>query len=62
MDHAMLDLTEIPGAAEGDEIVLLGAQGTDLVAAEEMAAWCDTIPYEILARLGPRLRRIEAGG
>ena len=62
MDHAMLDLTDIPGACEGDEVVLLGSQGTARITAEEMADWSGTIPYEILARLGPRLKRHQSTG
>jgi alanine racemase len=58
MDHAMVDLTGIPDAAEGDEAVLIGAQGNDHIRAEELASWAGTISYEVLARIGPRVRRL----
>jgi alanine racemase len=41
----------------GDEVVLLGRQGGDAIDAAEWAAWMGTIPYEVVARLGPRLPR-----
>ena len=62
MDHAMIDLTAITQAAEGDEVVLLGEQGSARVTAEDLAAWSGTIAYEIVARFGPRLaRRTKTG-
>ena len=48
MDQMMVDVTDIPGAREGDEAVLLGRQGDEQIDAEEMAAWLDTISYEVL--------------
>ena len=54
MDQIMADVTDIPGAAMGDEVVLLGAQGDDRITPEEMAVWCGTIPYEIMTGLGLR--------
>ncbi len=62
MDHAMVDLTEVPQAAEGDEVVLIGGQDADAITAEAFARWAETIPYEILSRLGPRVPRIFVPG
>jgi len=61
MDHSTIDLTDLPDAVEDDEVVLLGSQGNSRVLAEDLAAWSGTIPYEIVARMGPRLRRRYAG-
>jgi alanine racemase len=63
MDLTMIDLTDHPSAGVGDEVVLLGRQGRERVTAEEMAAWAQTIPYEIVCSIGGRsTRRIfEAG-
>jgi alanine racemase len=58
MDHCTVDLTAVPGAAEGDEAVLVGRQGDECIRAEDLAAWEGTISYEVLARLGPRLHRV----
>jgi alanine racemase len=58
MDHAMVDLTDVPQAAEGDEVVLIGDQGGDAITAEAFARWAGTISYEILSRLGSRVPRL----
>jgi len=52
MNLIMVDVTDIPDAEVGDEVVLLGAQGDETITAESLAAQTDTIPYEILCRLG----------
>jgi alanine racemase len=65
MDLTMLDLTDHPTAALGDEVVLLGTQWEGAVTAEELAAWAQTIPYEIVCSAGsrnPRRHLDSAGG
>ncbi|MEQ1793513.1 MAG: alanine racemase [Nitrospira sp.] len=57
MDMVMIDVTEIQGAAVGDEVILIGRQGTDQITAADLANWTGTIPYEILCALGPRIPR-----
>ncbi|HEY2920206.1 MAG TPA: alanine racemase C-terminal domain-containing protein, partial [Candidatus Binatia bacterium] len=44
---------------QGDEVVLLGRQGDAEVSADEMAAWANTISYEILTSIGVRVPRIH---
>lgn len=56
MDQFMVDVTGL-GAKVGDEAVLLGRQGDEVIDAEEIAARCGTISYEILSALLPRLPR-----
>jgi alanine racemase len=56
MNMFMVDVTDA-GAAEGDEVVLIGEQGTESITAEEIADAIETIAYEVLARLSPRLPR-----
>ncbi len=51
MDMAFLDVTDAPGAAVGDAVTLIGADGGARITAEELAAACGTIGYEIVARL-----------
>jgi len=58
MDLCMVDVTDVPGAALGDEVVLLGRQGGQEVGAGELASWLDTIPYEVLCGVGARVPRI----
>ena len=42
----------------GDEAVLLGRQGDEQIDAEEMAAWLDTISYEVLCSPSKRVPRV----
>jgi alanine racemase len=57
MDMLTADVTDIDGVGPGDEVVFLGSQGGQTIDAREMAAWIDSIPYEILCRLGSRVER-----
>lgn len=58
MDMLMLDVTDIPTAKAGDEVVLIGKQGERQVSVADLAKAADTIPYEILVRISPRVRRV----
>jgi alanine racemase len=58
MDQLMIDLSGVPGAARGDEVVLYGAQGEEAVTVEEVAGALDTISYEILCAVGKRVPRL----
>lgn len=58
MDQIMVDVTDIPGCAAGDEVVLMGAQGEACITADELAAWADTISYEILLAPSGRVPRV----
>jgi len=58
MDMTAIDVTDIPGAKAGDEVILLGRQGKEEISAEQVATWLDTIPYEVLTRIGSRVERV----
>jgi alanine racemase len=58
MDLTMIDVTDIRGVTEGDEVTLLGRQGNAEISADEMAAWANTISYEILTSIGARVPRV----
>jgi len=58
MNMCMVDVSDIPGASIEDEVVLLGRQGDERIAAEQIAGWCGTIAYEIVSRIHPSLPRI----
>jgi len=58
MNMTMIDVTHIPEAEPEDEVVLLGRQGDERISAEEIAAVCHTINYEIVSRLGSHIPRI----
>ena len=58
MDQIMVDVTDIPGAQAGDEVVLLGRQGEEEISAQEMADWLGTISYEVLLAPSVRVPRV----
>ncbi len=58
MDQMMVDITDIPEASVGDNVVLLGAQGTERITADDLAHWADTISYEILLSISDRVPRV----
>ena len=60
MDQLMADCGDHP-VEVGDEVVLIGAQGSDRITADEWAARLDTISYEVLCGIGPRVPRTYAG-
>ncbi|MCP9470657.1 MAG: alanine racemase [Nitrospira sp.] len=57
MDMIMVDVTNIPGVTVGDEAVLIGRQGDERITAHDLAQWAETIPYEVLCAIGPRIPR-----
>ena len=58
MDMCMADVTGVPEVQLGDEIVLIGRQGDEEIAVEELADLCDTINYEILCGIATRVPRV----
>lgn len=58
MDLTIVDVTDHPAVRPGDEAVLLGRQGSAAITANDLAAWQDTISYEVLCRIGPRVTRV----
>jgi alanine racemase len=57
MDAITVDVTEVPGVQVGDHVTLIGADGAERIRAEEVAAWSNTISYEVLTSIGPRVER-----
>ncbi len=62
MDVTVVDISGVPGAAIGDVVTFLGADGDERITADEMAELVDTISYEILTGFTPRLPRIWLEG
>lgn len=58
MDLTMIDVTDVPGVAAGDDVVLIGRQGSESITADDLATWQDSIPYDVLCAIGPRVPRI----
>ena len=55
MDQLLVDVTDLPEAAPGDMVTLIGRDGNEELRAEELAGLCGTITNELLSRMGPRL-------
>ena len=56
MDSCMIDITDIEGVAEGDEVKIFSAERGN--SADDMASVLGTIPYEILTSVAKRVKRI----
>lgn len=58
MDSTLIDVTNVPGVAVGDEVVLVGRQGEQRIGAEEVAQAIGTIPYEVTCAISKRVPRV----
>jgi alanine racemase len=58
MDQTIVDVTEIPETALGDEAVLIGDQGSERITAAAVAQLTGTIPYEVLCGIAARVPRM----
>ena len=59
MDLTLVDVSKIPGAAEGDDAMLIGSRGSLKVDAAELAELSGTVPYEILCGISKRVPRVH---
>jgi alanine racemase len=57
MDMIMADVTGVD-VSPGDEVVIIGSQGTERIDVREMAAALGTIPWEVVCRVGTRIQRV----
>ena len=62
MDFLSIDVSDIEGVAVGDEVVVIGRQGDEVITADDIAASLDTISYEVLTHIGNRVIRRSIGG
>lgn len=60
MDQTIIDLTDVPQAAVGDEVEIISPDPSAPNSVENLARLAGTIPYEITCLLGNRVRRIPA--
>lgn len=59
MDFMMVDITDIPSAAIGDSVLIFGEdEHGHYVSPEDLASRGDSIVYELITCLGPRIQRI----
>jgi alanine racemase len=59
MDQAAINISHIPNVRQGDEVVLIGQQGTEIITAEEVAENLGTVNYEVVSELLARIPRIS---
>jgi alanine racemase len=52
MNLTMVEVSDIPEVAEGESVTLLGADGGERLTADDLAAWAETISYDIYCTLG----------
>lgn len=61
MDRCAIDITHLPNVRTGDEVVLIGVQGSDEIRVEDVARRLDCTSYEVVASLSPLIPRIVIG-
>jgi len=61
MDLTMVDVTDVGGVSEGDEVVIMGRQGDAIITAGELASRINTIAYDIVTGIGGRARKVYSG-
>ena len=58
MDQMMVDVTDIPGAALNDRVVLVGSYGEETITMEQISAAADSFNYEFVCGISRRVPRI----
>lgn len=58
MEKTTVNVSHIPNARAGDEVVLMGRQGGQEISADEIADWLGTLHYELVTSIAPRAPRI----
>jgi alanine racemase len=61
MDLTTIDLTDIPEATVGDEVILWGGTGEATISVNDVARLAQTISYEMLCTVGKRVPRVCRG-
>ena len=62
MDQCMVDVTHIPDAKVGDEVVLFGEQDGAVIPLSELAEKMHTIVYELTCNISRRVPRVYVRG
>lgn len=58
MDQTIVDVTDVPGVALGDEVMLIGQQRNERITAADLAELTGTISYEVLCAIAARVPRV----
>ena len=59
MDQISVDVTDVPGVRAGDEVVLIGRQGDQVLSATQVAEWLGTSCYEVVSEILARVPRVH---
>jgi alanine racemase len=62
LEHTRIDLTEVPDARVGDEVVIIGRQGDAEITAAEVATRHGLGLHHVATTVGPRVARVYLGG
>ena len=58
MDQCMVDVTNHPDIAVGDEVILFGGSGDNMLSLNDLSKWCETNKNELLTRISLRVPRV----
>ena len=58
MDQCLIDVGHIPDVAIGDEVILLGRQGSNEISIDEIARQIGTVPYEVVCMVGEHVPQV----
>ncbi len=58
MDQIIVDVSEVPAVCQGDEVVLFGRQGENVLTVDEIAQRLETINYEVVTTVSRRVPRV----
>lgn len=61
MNMSMLDITHIPNVNIDDEVVMIGKSGDEVLPADQIATWTNTISYEVVTKILPQFPRVVVG-
>ena len=58
MDQFMVDVTDIPGVSEGDDVTLIGRDKDDIITFEEWQRLTGLLNYELACHISNRVERV----
>ena len=58
MDYLLIDITDIPNAQIGDEVILLGTDGINTISAQKLSVFGESVSGEVTCNISKRVPRI----
>ena len=58
MNLMMVDISDIPGVKLEEPVTLIGKNGEEIISADLLADWANTVNYEILSRINEKIPRL----